>query len=77
MVFTLIQVAEDLLVKLGALCQEEAQSGGTNVSRITALGKTMVQFPVAPRYAKMLSLGRQHGCLPYIIAIVATLSVKV
>ena len=43
---------------------------------ITALGRTMAQFPVAPRYAKMLALGRQHGCLPYVIAIVAALSVK-
>ena len=47
------------------------------MAHITTLGRTMVQFPVAPRFAKMLSLGRQHGCLPYIIAIVATLSVKV
>ena len=43
---------------------------------ITPLGRTMAQFPIAPRYAKMLALGRQHGCLPYIIVIVATLSVR-
>ena len=36
----------------------------------------MAQFPIAPRYAKMLALGRQHGCLPYIIVIVAALSVR-
>lgn len=36
----------------------------------------MAQFPVAPRYAKMLALGRQHGCLPYMIALVSALSVK-
>lgn len=36
----------------------------------------MSQFPVAPRYAKMLALGRQHGCLPYVVALVACLSVK-
>lgn len=36
----------------------------------------MARFPVAPRYAKMLALGKQHGCLPYIIALVSALSVK-
>ena len=43
---------------------------------VTPLGKTMARFPVAPRYAKMLALGKQHGCLPYIIALVSALSVK-
>ena len=43
---------------------------------ITPLGRAMAQFPVAPRYAKMLALGRQHGCLPYVIVIVAALGVK-
>ena len=43
---------------------------------ITPLGRTMAQFPIAPRYAKMLALGRQHGCLPYVIVIVAALSVR-
>lgn len=36
----------------------------------------MANFPLAPRYAKMLALGRQHGCLPYIIALVSALSVR-
>ena len=43
---------------------------------ITPLGRTMAQFPVAPRYAKMLALGGQQGCMPYIIALVSALSVK-
>lgn len=43
---------------------------------ITALGKTMATFPVAPRYAKMLALSRQHGCLPYAITIVAAMTVR-
>ena len=64
-------------MNLGALSQEDTKPGGVALAHITTLGRTMVQFPVAPRFAKMLSLGRQHGCLPYIIAIVATLSVKV
>lgn len=36
----------------------------------------MAQFPVAPRYAKMLALGAQRGCLPYVVALVSALSVK-
>lgn len=43
---------------------------------ITALGRTMATFPVAPRYAKMLALSRQHGCLPYAITIVASMTVR-
>lgn len=43
---------------------------------ITALGRTMATFPVAPRYAKMLALSRQHGCLPYAITIVAAMTVR-
>lgn len=43
---------------------------------ITPLGRAMASFPVAPRYAKMLSLGRQQECLPYIIAVVAAMTVR-
>lgn len=43
---------------------------------ITALGRTMATFPVAPRYAKMLALSSQHGCLPYAITIVAAMTVR-
>lgn len=43
---------------------------------ITTLGRTMATFPVAPRYAKMLALSRQHGCLPYAITIVAAMTVR-
>ena len=43
---------------------------------ITELGRTMSQFPIAPRYAKMLTLGHQHSLLPYVVTIVAALSVQ-
>lgn len=36
----------------------------------------MASFPVAPRYARMLIEGHQQQCMPYIIAIVAALSVR-
>eukprot|EP00163_Fabomonas_tropica_P026401 TRINITY_DN4829_c0_g2_i2.p1 TRINITY_DN4829_c0_g2~~TRINITY_DN4829_c0_g2_i2.p1 ORF type:complete len:1239 (-),score=210.12 TRINITY_DN4829_c0_g2_i2:67-3783(-) len=42
---------------------------------ITKLGSAMALFPIAPRFAKMLTLGEQAGCMPYVIAIVAILSV--
>jgi len=32
-------------------------------------------FPLPPRLSKILAIGHQHGCLPYIVAIVAALSV--
>ncbi|EMR08041.1 hypothetical protein PNEG_03483 [Pneumocystis murina B123] len=61
-----LKKAIDLLMFLGALDKQH---------RITNLGKVMSLFPLAPRYAKMLIIGQQHECLPYIIAIVSALSV--
>jgi ATP-dependent RNA helicase DHX37/DHR1 len=77
-----LRKAEQLLSHLGALeaptntrmvngIQQVGSAGG----RITDLGKAMAAYPVSPRFAKMLSIGSQHGCLPYVIAIVACLSV--
>jgi ATP-dependent RNA helicase DHX37/DHR1 len=60
-----LQKSEKSLGYLGAL-----QDG-----KITELGKTMSLFPLSPRFARMLVSGQQHGCLPYIIAIVSALSV--
>ncbi|KAK0543984.1 putative ATP-dependent RNA helicase DHR1 [Tilletia horrida] len=77
--------AERALVRLGALEEAKAMlsdggaSGGTKrpstVARVTDLGRVMSYFPVAPRFGKMLVQGRQHGCLPYVVAIVAALTV--
>ncbi|KAL7272160.1 putative ATP-dependent RNA helicase DHR1 [Rhizina undulata] len=58
--------AEKLLGFLGALDSKGA---------LTDLGKNMNIFPLSPRFAKVLIIGQQHGCLPYVIAIVAALSV--
>lgn len=58
--------AEKLLVTLGALNKEK---------QVTELGKSMSAFPVSPRYAKVLIVGNQLDCLPYVIAIVSALSV--
>ncbi|CAG8442945.1 4688_t:CDS:10 [Ambispora gerdemannii] len=60
-----LRKAEKLLEYLGALDEN---------SRITELGRTMSTFPISPRFAKMLIIGPQHGCLPYVIALVSLLS---
>uniref|UniRef100_A0A667H3B6 DEAH-box helicase 37 n=1 Tax=Lynx canadensis TaxID=61383 RepID=A0A667H3B6_LYNCA len=74
--------AEELLVALGALQAPQKTERVKQLQRsrlscpITALGRTMATFPVAPRYAKMLALSRQHGCLPYAITLVAAMTVR-
>lgn len=59
--------AERLLITLGALDKK--------AKTITELGKTMAFFPLSPRFAKILIIGNQIECLPYVIAIVSALSV--
>ncbi|KAH7102536.1 P-loop containing nucleoside triphosphate hydrolase protein [Auriculariales sp. MPI-PUGE-AT-0066] len=72
-----LKQAEVLLQHLGALKPVST----TNTSRllagptITDIGKSMSMFPVSPRLSKMLVTGRQHGCLPYVIVLVAALTV--
>ncbi|XP_036132601.1 probable ATP-dependent RNA helicase DHX37 [Molossus molossus] len=74
--------AEELLIALGALQAPQRTERMKQLQRsrlscpITALGRTMATFPVAPRFAKMLALSRQHGCLPYAITIVAAMTVR-
>ncbi|KAF9783494.1 P-loop containing nucleoside triphosphate hydrolase protein [Thelephora terrestris] len=62
--------SEKLLTHLGAL-----QKTGTGEAQITDMGRSMALFPLSPRYSRMLISGKQHGCLPYVIAIVSALSV--
>lgn len=68
------QAAEELLLKLGAL--EQPPSLENEPPSITPLGRLMAHFPLLPRYAKLLSLGGQSGCMQYVIALVAALSVR-
>lgn len=71
-----LQRAERLLVQLAALSPPSARIGRQDVpARITEVGAAMSQFPLAPRFSKMLVAGQQHGCLPYVITVVAALSV--
>ncbi|XP_033828283.1 probable ATP-dependent RNA helicase DHX37 [Periophthalmus magnuspinnatus] len=77
-----LMAAEQLLISLGAL-QEPPRTGRVKEMErarlscpITPLGRAMASFPVAPRYAKMLALGKQQDCLPYVIAVVAAMTVR-
>ncbi|CAO1630415.1 unnamed protein product [Parajaminaea phylloscopi] len=70
-----IAKAERVLTRLGALSAETDQKSRLPVARITELGKTMALFPLNPRFAKMLVQGQQHQSLPYVVALVAALSV--
>ncbi|WWC58708.1 uncharacterized protein I303_101252 [Kwoniella dejecticola CBS 10117] len=78
-----LRKAEVLLTNLGALergTKSQMVGGilkyGLEGGKVTDLGIKMSSYPVTPRFAKMLILSQdQHNCLPYIIAIVAGLSV--
>ncbi len=77
-----LRKAEQVLTHLGALSAPAVASVSVGKglrkvqhAQVTELGRTMTLFPVAPRYAKMLAQGEQHGCLPYIVAMVAALSI--
>ncbi|KAI0031388.1 P-loop containing nucleoside triphosphate hydrolase protein [Vararia minispora EC-137] len=67
--------AETILTRLGALSPPKSAARQVAGGQITDLGKTMSLFPLSPRFSRMIVSGRQHGCLPYIIAIVSALSV--
>lgn len=58
--------AEKLLQYLGALTSE---------GQATELGHRMSLYPLSPRYSKMIQIGHQHGCMPYVIALVSALAV--
>ncbi|EIW64851.1 P-loop containing nucleoside triphosphate hydrolase protein [Trametes versicolor FP-101664 SS1] len=70
---TSLRKAEKVLTHLGALAP--APGGAPLGGPVTEIGRTMALFPLSPRFSRMLVSGRQHGCLPYVIAIVAALSV--
>ena len=82
-----LKAAEKLLLSLGALKEDERLSQLSITARrkvdeekfppkLTPLGRLMALFPISPRYSKMLALGHQHGCLPYVIAIISALTVQ-
>lgn len=73
-----LRKAEKLLTYLSALSFADVAPQGLTASvdgAITELGRAMALFPLSPRFSRMLVSGRQYGCLPYVIAIVAASSV--
>lgn len=58
--------AEKLLKNLGAL---------TSTGQISPIGHRLSTYPLSPRFSKMLHIGHQHGCMPYVIALVTALAV--
>jgi len=66
-----LNVAEQILVQLNALDSK------SSTKTITELGRRMSAFPINPRYSKMLVIAQENQILlPYIIALVAALSVN-
>ena len=59
--------AEKLLKNLGALTAD---------GQVTQIGRRLSTYPLSPRFSKMLHIGHQHGCMPYVIALVAALAVS-
>ena len=81
-----LKKAEALLTHLNALGFSSSGASTVNSSNmsgqhmtigghITELGGAMALFPVSPRYSKMLVAARSGDILPYVIAMVASLSV--
>lgn len=58
--------AEKLLKNLGAL---------TANGQVTQIGRRLSTYPLSPRFGKMIYIGHQHGCMPYVIALVSALAV--
>ncbi|KAJ5248915.1 ATP-dependent RNA helicase DHR1 [Penicillium chermesinum] len=58
--------AEKLLKNLGALTAD---------GQVTHIGRRLSTYPLSPRFGKMIYIGHQHGCMPYVIALVSALAV--
>ena len=84
---TNIEATEKRLVLLGALENRLNVSKSNNkkfktenpnvyTSVISSLGKLITNFPVSPRYGKILAIALQQGLIDHIITIVACLTVQ-
>ncbi|KAI6217491.1 hypothetical protein M3Y99_01763100 [Aphelenchoides fujianensis] len=67
-----VQNAEERLVRLGALSKKKDD----DAAGITPLGRTLLVFPLAPHFAKIIVLGAENGVLPPVATLVAALSVR-
>lgn len=74
-----LEVAESLLVHLGALEHKSVVKVGKqeHPAVITPLGMTMSQFPVGPRFGKMLAMSFNHDLTDYVVLLSSALTVQV
>ncbi|KAK2751791.1 putative ATP-dependent RNA helicase DHR1 [Onygenales sp. PD_40] len=59
--------AEKLLQNLGALSSD---------GQVTETGRHLSLYPLSPRFGKMLQIGHQHGCMPFVVSMVSALAVS-
>lgn len=57
--------AEKLLSYIGAVSPD---------GKITDIGRQISNYPLSPRFSKILTIGSQHQCMPYSVALVAALA---
>ncbi|KPM09292.1 ATP-dependent RNA helicase kurz-like protein [Sarcoptes scabiei] len=77
--FETLKAAEKRLLMLGALERKkflDLNSKALFCSKITSLGQVMANFPVHPRYSKMLCLSIQSNLMPYSLAIISAFTVQ-
>ncbi|CAD5215627.1 unnamed protein product [Bursaphelenchus xylophilus] len=67
-----IQMAEERLRKVGAV----ETKPGQDVSSITTLGRTLLAFPLAPHFGKMIVLSNQHSVMPFMVTLISALTVR-
>lgn len=69
--------SEKRLIMMGALQEIKTKVcvTGRKATSLTSLGRVMAQFPVSPRYGRMLSFA-YNELLPYVVALVAGLTVQ-
>jgi ATP-dependent helicase HrpA len=67
-----IQDGIDLLNELGAISIDPT----TKHTRITAVGRELVQLPVDPRFGRMVVEAKRHGVVREVAVIVAALSIQ-
>ena len=77
-----LQVAESRLQQLGALQPPPRHLALKELQRlqycsnVTPLGKCITNFPLSPRFGKMLALAHQHNLLPLALTMVSALTVQ-
>jgi len=65
----------ETLRDLGAITRDEDAAGG-EVTRLTAVGRTMAQYPLDPRVSRIILEAQKEGCVGEIAVIAAALSIQ-